>query len=415
MRIAIITQLFLPEMGALPNRIYPIATQLASSGHEVYVVTGMPNYPTGVVFEGYKGKLFMKEELSGYTVLRTAYYTVRRNKSKWSQLFSYISLLPGVFWNGLRIGKIDAVLVTSPPIFLALPGMALAAWRRAKFIFDVRDLWPDEIIACGASPERSPWVWLLRALERLIYRRADHICCTTRPFVETVIGRGAQADRATYLPNGADLDLFRPLATNNAVASRFNWRNRFVVMYCGAFGIKHGVQTILAAAKLLEREKDLLFALVGGGACESDLRQYAERMHLTNVTFLGEQRVTDVPLLIAQADVCVSSLLPSPYLEKIISVKVFEYLACGKPVIGLHSGETARVLNESGAGIVVQPGDAAALAAAVRTLYGDPRLRAALGRQGRQYVERHYSRRAIAVRFESLLREKTPRLAEQAA
>lgn len=415
MRIAIITQLFLPEMGALPNRIYPIATQLASSGHEVFVVTGMPNYPAGVVFEGYKGKLFMKEQLSGYTVLRTAYYTVRRNKSKWSQLFSYISFLPGAFWNGLRIGKIDVVLVTSPPIFVALPGMALATWRRAKFIFDVRDLWPDEIVACGASPERSPWVSLLRALERLIYRRADHICCTTRPLLKAVIGRGAQPDRATYLPNGADLDLFRPVPADNPVASRFNWQNRFVVMYCGAFGIKHGVQTILAAAKLLERENDFLFALVGGGACENELRQYAERMRLTNVVFLGEQQVTDVPLLIARADVCVSSLLASPYLEKIISVKVFEYLACGKPVIGLHSGETARVLNESKASMVVYPGDAAALARAIRTLYGDPKLRATLGRQGRQYVERYYSRRAIAMRFESLLHEKRSILAKQAA
>jgi colanic acid biosynthesis glycosyl transferase WcaI len=415
MRIVIITQLFLPEMGALPNRIYPIATQLSAAGHEVYVVTGMPNYPKGVVFDGYKGKLFMKEQLSGYTVLRAAYHTVPRNKSKWSQLLSYISFLPGAFWNGLRVGKVHVVLVTSPPIFVALPAMVLAALHHAKLIFDVRDLWPDEIVACGAATERSLSVRLLRALERLIYRQADCVCCTTRPFVEMVVGRGAKPDKVTYLPNGADLDLFRPLPADNAVAARFNLQNRFVVMYCGTLGIKHGLQTILDAAKLLQAEQDIVFVLVGSGTRESELMECAQRMHLANVMFVGDQKVTDLPLLIARADVCLSSLLPSPYLETIISVKIFEYLACGKPVIGLHSGETARVLDESGAGIVVNPGDAVALVEAVRAMYRDSEQRARFAGRGRRYVEQNFSRRATSIRLEGLLRDQAHTIEKQAA
>lgn len=415
MRILIITQNFLPEMGALPNRMYPFAEELAAAGHVVFVVTGMPNYPRGVVFPGYKAKLFSKEQFGSYTVLRAAYYPVARNKSKWSQALSYLSFLPGAFCNGLRAGKVDVVLVTSPPLFVGLPAMLLARLRGARLICDIRDLWPDEIVACGAATERSLSVRLVRAMERSIYTRADRICCTTRSFVETVIDRGADPGKMVYLPNGADLNLFRPLPADNPVAARFQMQNRFVAMYSGALGIKHGLATILEAAKLVEAEKDILFAFVGAGASESELRASAERMHLSNIMFLGEQKVTDVPSLIARADVCISCLAPSAYFNKIISVKLFEYLACGKPVIGLHSGETARVLNESGAGIVVAPGDSFTLAEAIRALYRDSERRARLASRGRGYIEQNFSRRAIAMQLNALLDESPASVMREAA
>lgn len=404
MRIGIITLNFLPEMGALSNRMYPIAEALAAAGHEVYVMAGIPNYrSSGMVFEGYRRKLFMKERFSNYTVLRSAYYTVPRNQSRWLQALSYLSFAPGAFCNGLRVGRLDVVLATSPPIFTSLAAMLLAFLYRAKFVFDIRDLWPDEIVAFGAVTDRSLAVRAVKALERRVYRRADLICCTTRPFVETVVERGAKADKTKYLPNGADTDVFHPLAASNPVAARFGFQDRFVVMYTGALGIKHGLQTILEVARMLEDEPDIVFAFVGGGARESELRQRAERMQLKNIVFLGEQQVTDVPFLIARANVCISSLLPSPYLEKIVSVKIYEYLACGKPVIGLHSGETARVLNESGAALVVKPGDTEGCAQAVLKLYRDPELCARLGSRGCGYIEQNFSRRAIAMRLNALL------------
>lgn len=418
MRIAILTHNFLPEMGALSNRIHPIARELATAGHEVYVITGMPNYrSSGVVFQEYRRKLFSKERFSNYTVLRSAYYTVPRNQSKWAQALSYLSLLPGAFRNGMKLGKLDAVLATSPPIFLAIPAMLLASVRHAKFIFDIRDLWPDEIVACGAATERSFVVRAVSALEKLIYRRAHLICCTTNPFLETVVQRGAQPQKTKYLPNGADVDVFRALPVDNPVASRFDFQNRFVVMYCGILGIKHGLETILNAAKILEDEPNIVFAFVGGGARESYLTQCTKSMQLKNVMFVGEQKVKieDVPFLLARANVCISSLLPSPYLEKILSVKIFEYLACGKPVIGLHSGETARVLKESGAGIVLEPADAKGCAEAVRMLYHNPELCRRLSGRGPHYIEQNFSRRKIALRLEALLRETSPAVSKQAA
>ena len=150
-RVLVISQLFAPEMGALPNRLSPLTRHLGAHGHQVYVATGMPNYPRGEVFPAYRGRRFMREELEGATVLRTAYFTTPRNVSKGSQLLSYLSFLPAVLYSGWRAGRVDAVFVTSPPIFPALPAIVLAKLRRAKLLVDLRDLWPDEVVAVGAA------------------------------------------------------------------------------------------------------------------------------------------------------------------------------------------------------------------------------------------------------------------------
>jgi glycosyltransferase involved in cell wall biosynthesis len=130
---------------------------------------------------------------------------------------------------------------------------------------------------------------------------------------------------------------------------------------------------------------------------------------LENVIFGGEVPIEEVPYLLARSDVCVTNLLPDAYLDKIVSVKVFEYLACEKPVVAGLRGEGARVLEESGGGIAVEPGDAQAMATAVRELLDSPDRRAEMGKAGRRYVEEHNSRAAIATRLEEFLDEVTSR------
>lgn len=405
MRILIITQVFSPEMGALANRMQPIVRHLADAGHEVFVATGMPNYPEGVVFPGYEKKRFMREEMFGATVLRTASFTAPRNQSKWSQLRSYLSFVPAVFHSGLRAGKVDAVLVTSPPIFPVAAGIALAKCSRAELILDIRDLWPDEIIACGAAREGSLAVRLVRAIERWGYRSAARVCCTTPSFLETVVARGVERKNACLLPNGADLERFRPLPRQNEVTAGLPLRDRFVVTYSGLLGIKHGLEVVLDTAALLREHQEILFCLVGAGPRREALEERARELGLRNVLFLGEQPSERLPYLLAGADVCVSSLLPDPYLEKIISAKLFEYLACERPVVAIQAGESARILEESRGGIAVKPGDAEAAAAAILALYRDPERRCEMGVAGREFVEKRHSRAAWAGRLEAMLRE----------
>lgn len=403
MRILFITQTFPPEMGAAANRVYPFVRQLAAAGHEVSVATGMPNYPAGVVFPAYRRRWFVAEVLGGARVLRTAYFTVPRNESKWKQLLSYISFVLAAFRGGLAAGRVDVVIVTSPPLFPVIAAMALARLRRAKLVLDLRDLWPDEIVACGGAREGSLAIRMIRALERAAYRAADWICCTTSSLVDTVASRGVPRDRIMLLPNGADLEVFRPLAPDNPVVRRYPFGDRFVVMYSGLLGIKHGLEVLLEAAALLREEPEILFCLVGTGPRRHLLEQMARDMGLNNLLFAGEHPVEEVPFLLARADVCVSSLLPEPYLDKILSVKLFEYLACRKPVLAVQSGESARVLEESGGGIVVRPGDAHAAVEAIRSLRADPAIRRLMGARGCAYVERNYSRAAWSGRLEERL------------
>ena len=403
MRILFVTQIFLPEMGALSNRLYPLAASLVAAGHEVFVATGMPNYPKGVVFDDYRGQRTMREERDGYTVLRTSYYTTPRNQSKWAQLRSYLGFIPAALRSGWRAGKLDVVFVTSPPIFTLIPAILLAKLRGARLVFDVRDLWPDELITYGGFRENSLAVRAVRAVERLGYRTADLVTATTDAIIETIVERGVLRERSFFLPNGADVELFRPLPRENAVAAEYPFGDRFVVMYAGLFGIKHSLEVMLEAAMLLREHKGIVFFLLGGGARREALMEYAKEKQLDNVIFGEERGVRDIPAIMARADVCFAAVRPEPYPKKVISVKVFEYLACEKPVVGALGGESARVLEESGGGIVVAPGDARATADAILSLYCDPERRAAMGRAGRRYVEEHYSRSAWGARLEKAL------------
>ena len=404
MRILVVTQLFPPEMGAQSNRLYPIVRGLIAAGHTVLVATGMPNYPQGIVFPEYQGKRTLREEVDGLTIFRAAYFTTPRNKSKWSQLRSYLSFIPPAFRGGLRAGKVDLVFVTSPPLFSAIPAIWLAKLRRAQLVLDIRDLWPDEIVACGGARQGSLPVRLISEIERRAYRAADYVCCTTQSFIETIVERGVSREKTLLIPNGADLGVFRPLPSRNPVADEIPFGDRFVVMYSGVLGIKHGIEVILEAARLLQSEKGIVFYLLGSGARREALMERAERLGLDNVIFGGERRVDEIPFLLARADVCLSALLPDPYLEKIITVKLFEYLACEKPVVAALAGETARVLTDSGGGIVVPPGAARSMAEAILGLYQQPERRIAMGKVGRRYVEEHFSRSMWAAQLEVMLK-----------
>ena len=392
-------------MGAAANRLYPIVRQFVSAGHEVMVATGMPNYPRGEVFPAYRGQRVMREEVDGYTILRTNYFTTPRNQSKKAQLRSYLGFIPAAFRSGLRAGKLDVVFVTSPPIFSVVPALQLAKLRGAKLVMDVRDLWPDELLTYGGFREGSSAVRVTRAIERMGYRAADCVVGTTQAILDAVVERGVARSKTFFLPNGADLELFRPLSPENPIAQEYPFGNRFVVMYSGLFGIKHSLEVLLEAAHLLKDHKDIVFFLLGNGARRDALIQEAKERELSNVIFGDERNVKEIPSLLARADVCFAAVRPEPYPKKVVSVKVFEYLACEKPVVGALSGESARILEESGGGIVVPPGDARATADAVLALYHDAERRREMGTAGRRYVDENYSRSMWAARLEQRVSE----------
>jgi colanic acid biosynthesis glycosyl transferase WcaI len=405
MRILIVTQIFTPELGALANRLYPIARQLVEVGHEVSVATCMPNYPEGVVFPEYRGKLFLRETVDGANVLRTACYTAPRNRSKWSQLGNYLSFIPAAFHSGLRAGKVDVVLVSSPPLFAVVPAICLAKLHGAKLVLDIRDLWPDELIGYGGMHEASLAVRMLRKIEEWAYRSADCIVGTTQAILDTVVERGAASEKTMFVPNGADLNLFRPLPADNPIAQEYSFSSRFVVMYSGLFGIKHNLDLILETANLLREHREIVFILLGNGPRREGLTKLAQDMGLDNVIFGGERSVKEVPAVLARADVCLTAVQPGRCSKKVNSVKTFEYMACEKPVVLASDEAGVPLLEESGGGIVVPPQDARAMADAILMLRSDPERRRTMGKLGRRFVEENYSRSVWAGRLEKRMSE----------
>ncbi|MFZ4506900.1 MAG: glycosyltransferase family 4 protein [Fimbriimonas sp.] len=403
MRIVFITPIFWPEMGAPTSRFAPIVREFVAAGHDVFVATGMPNYPTGVVFPGYEGKFSSSEQWEGATILRTNYYIVPRNISKVKQFLSYLSNIPAWFLSGMRAGKVDVVFLSSPPLFVVPAGLMLARAKKAKIVCDLRDVWPDEIIAVGAAKEGSKAVKLLRKWERKIYQKADLISCTTRAIEDIVVERGGTREKILSVPNGADVELFAPRPYKPEDVEKFGLGDRKVVMYSGLMGLKFGLDQLLDAAIALQDRKDVVFFFLGDGVAKKPLMDRAESLGLTNVVFGDGAKLEDVPKMLARADITINCLQPDPYLEKIISVKMFEYMACEKPVVAALRGEGARVIDESGAGIVVEPGNGEQIAAAVRELLDDPERRAEMGRKGREYVIQHYSRTATARKLERAL------------
>lgn len=387
------------------RRMQSFARHLADQGHVVYVITGFPNYPTGIVYPEYRGKWFLREVIDGVTVVRTIYYMVPRNISKLRQLLSYLSILPAYAYGSLRVPEVDVVFVTSPPLFNVLSALFVTWWKRAKMVLDLRDLWPDEFVAFGAASDRSLFVRMVRVIERWGYRYASRVTCTTRSFMDTVATRGAAPEKLVFVPNGADVGVFTPKPRNNPIADECGFGDKFVVMYSGLMGIKFGLELLIEAAERLRQEKDIVFYIRGAGPRRQALMDMVAAAKMENVRFGEEREFDDIPYLLARADVCVSCLLPDAYLEKIVSVKVFEYLSCGRPVVAAVGGETARVIEESGGGIVVPPGDASAMAEAIRKLRDDPERREEMSQAGRRYICENYSRDVLAGRMEQVFLE----------
>lgn len=397
MRILFISQYFPPEMGAPAARVHELARRWAARGHDVTVLTGFPNHPTGIVRPEYRGRWVMRESRDGIHVVRTFLYATP-NRAVVKRSVAYVSFMLSAALAGPFVTRRpDVVLATSPQFLVGLAGWIVAAVKRRPFVLEVRDLWPDSIVAVGALPEAHLVVRLLRRLERFLYRRARAVVVVTRSFVGELAARGVPPCRIKVVTNGVDLALFGRLVDRANVRRRLGFENRFVCSYVGTVGMAHGLETILDAAEILRgKAPDVVFAIVGEGARRADVEAEAVRRGLDNVVFLGQRPREEVPDLLAASDVAIILLRASPLFRTVLPSKMFEAMGSATPVILGVEGEAADRLREAGAGVPIRPQDPAALAEAVLALRADPEHARALGVAGRRAAIRDYDRDALA-------------------
>jgi len=390
MRFTIVSQYYPPEIGAAQVRLSAMARELSHRGHQVQVITAMPNYPEGTVREGYRGKAWQCEYVDGIPVFRTWIYPAT-GRSTPKRLACYFSFAFSSIFGLLRVPRAEVVFVESPPLFLGFSGWLVAALRQQRFCLNISDLWPDSVVALGSMTEGV----LVRAaywLELWLYRRAWRVCGATEGIVESLITRKeVERKKVLFLPNGVDTESFRPLPYDEVYATKLGLGGRKVFAYTGLHGYAQGLDVVIDAADRLRNRDDLTFLFVGEGPEKPRLQQICRDRQLPNVSFLAGQPTSQMPSIYALTTACIVPLRDIDLFQGARPSKIFPALACGKPVIFSGSGEAARLIEQAHCGLVTPPENAAALAVAIEQLADFPEEAIRMGQNGRAFVEQNLS------------------------
>jgi len=408
MRILFITQYFAPETEIGGIRILEIASRLQSMGHEIAILTGLPNYPSGKLFGSYRGKAWRgtwTETINSLKVTRVPLFP-SHDKKTLPRLLNYFSFLFASAARSVFMKRPDVVVCTSPPLTIGL-----AAWLAAKrfgvpFLLEIRDLWPEAAIELGYL--KNPRVRKAAyALETFLYSRASKIISVSEGMRKDLLKRGIPASRCEVICNGVDVSLFapsRPETSPNAVVAELQRNGNIVGVYLGTISSYHGVDCMLDLLEKLRGEPRIQIVFAAGGSAREDLESQVSARGLSNATFLSAPPRKEMPALISAADFCLAFVKPGPFSRWLLSSKVFMYMSCGRPVFAAAVGETARVIQEAQAGIV-EDATPEGIDRLVHSIAGVGRGLEIehLGANGRRYAEHYCSWEALAASYERVL------------
>lgn len=405
MRILYLSQYFPPEFGAAASRAHSMSRWLARFGHEVTVVTAIPNYLLDAVPESYRGRRQESEDIDGVKVYRAWLYTSPK-RDNWRRMANYLTFMLSAWRRGRQLfGSFDVVIVSSPPLFLGLTGVALARRFHIPLVFDVRDLWPEVGVKLGAFREGSAVERVWRSMADYTYRHASAIVPVTQGMYEDMVARGLPTEKLHLIRNGVDLAQIQ----NNAPPLREDLRleGKYVVLYAGLIGIMQGVDVVVRAARILQSHPEIHFLIVGDGVKRDEVVALARSLNLQNVTLLPRQPLARIPRFLNTADVCLATLANSG-LKGVIPYKMLEAWAYRRPIVVTDAeGESGKMAASCEAGIATPPGDAQTLAEAILTLKQDRALAKQMGENGRRCIEEKLNREKLALEMARVLKEVT--------
>jgi glycosyltransferase involved in cell wall biosynthesis len=400
MRVLIFSQHFTPEITAARSRVAPIAEILAARGHEVEVLTALPNHPQGIVHDGYRGKLALRRELDGYTV-RYLWVRTSPHKTMSSRLLLYGSYATTATLAGFAARRPDVIFATSPPLPVAAAARLVAARHRVPWVMDVRDIWPEVAVVLGELTNKR-MIEAAERLERGLYSSAAAIVTVTDSFAQDIAERTEDRSKISVIRNGTTRAWLDAAEIEVAKADLGLPEDRFVWTYAGNVGIAQGLDVAVEAAGQLGPDFQLL--VIGEGPLLEPLKQQAERLPPGQVVFAGLMEPDQVARYLRASDASLVSLADRPELAKFIPSKLYDYCAVGRPVILSAAGEARGLATDADAAYAVDPGDAAGLADAVRALRADPALRERLSERGRSFAA-GFLREAQVERLDELLQD----------
>jgi glycosyltransferase involved in cell wall biosynthesis len=403
LRILFLTHYFPPEGNAPAARVHEMAKRWVRAGHEVTVITGVPNHPAGRVYDGYRNRLLQREVVDGIRVLRVWTF-VAANRGVWRRGLNFASFMLTASLAGLCVRRHDVLVATSPQLLCGLAGAIVSALRSTPFVLEIRDIWPESITTVGAA-DKTLILRLLEWVERLMYSRARRIVTVGEGYKEQLLRRGVPAERIGIVTNGVDKELFGSVPTEWSVRQRYHLDDRFVCAYVGTIGMAAGLEVVLRTASLLRQESrtDMVFLLVGDGAMRDGLEESAREQGLDSVVFTGRVDRGVVPGILAAADACLVHLRRQALFESVLPSKIFEAAAMGKPIILGVKGHAAALVTKAECGICIEPDDPDGLARAAVRLADDSALRRRLGEAGRRYVNVHFDRDRLSHQYLDIL------------
>jgi glycosyltransferase involved in cell wall biosynthesis len=390
MRILIHSQYFPPEIGAPQSRLSELAIELEKMGFCVSVLTAFPNYPTGKIFPGYSG--FFRNEKSGRIKIFRSFIFPSQSAGLIPRLFNYFSFTISSFLYGLFLPKFDIILTESPPLFLGLSGLLLSKIKRAKWVFNVADLWPASVAELGLIKKNSTLFKVSEKLESALYHHADVVTGQSKSILININERFPEI-KTYHFSNGVDPERFQP-----SLATR---QSKIKIMYAGLHGLAQGLDQIVKAAIALQENNLYEFIFIGDGPEKKGLLNLVKQSGIKNVTFLDPIPSSQIPATLSSADILLVPL--KIHLTGAVPSKLYEGMAAGKPIILIAGSEAAGILQDAGCGISVKPGDIDGLVSAILQLAGNDKERNRLGSNGRKAAIEKYNRHKIAQEFANFL------------
>jgi colanic acid biosynthesis glycosyl transferase WcaI len=426
MKILYVSQYFPPEMGAPSARAAELSRHWAAAGHDVTVLTGFPNHPTGVVPPEYRDKfrrLIAHEQTDGVNVVRT-WLLPFPNRKAYERMLNYSSFCASAATTGLFLSRPDVVIASSPQLLVAVSGWWLAQWKRVPFVFEVRDLWPESLAAVGMSDGNSLLHRSLARIAGFLYSHADRIVVVAPAFEDYLVEHWrVPREKISVIENGVETELFAPepfSAEAAALRKELDAEGKFVVSYIGTMGMAHGLETIIAAAVQLQTTNpEIVFLMLGEGAEKEHIVALAQQRGLNNLRFVDQQPRERIPAYISASDVCLVPLKKTDLFKTVIPTKMLEFMSCARPVILGVDGQARAILEEARGGLVIEPENSDALVSAIRYLTANREAGLELGQNGRGYIVRKFSRGNTAEKYilvlKHLLNLSEPRGTELAA
>lgn len=400
MRILILTQWYPPEPATL---MHEMAQELQALGHQVQVLTGFPNYPNGILSEGYKLRPWQREQFDGVELIRTWLYP-DHSQSGLKRILNYLSFaMSAALLGGFLAKRPDVIFVYHPPMTVAIPAWVLSRIWRVPFVYQIQDMWPETLTATGML-NNPRLLALVAKFARWVYRQAEHILVISTGFKNNLLHKGVPDDKISVVSNWVDANVYCPQARDAAYAAELGIDGTFNVMFAGNMGKAQALETVVEAAELLQDEPSIRFVLVGDGIAFAQLQAMAKQKGLKNVSFLGRFRPDQMPQLYALADVLLIHLHDDPLFRITIPHKTFVYMAVQKPIVTAVAGDTTAVIEQAQAGLACPPQDAAALAATVKKMWGmEQEALQKMGDNGRETVLKKYNRPYLVQKIATLL------------